>query len=105
MSLLTHIVPTAKLSQVIPDSHDYSTTGQESWWLDMSTPPFAEYPYTTIHSTKGVRVMIPASTLFDQSTISALLEHDPLVQDYRAFFALFDWSVVDDWQAQRSGRG
>src|SRR2546427_8291541 len=49
--------------------------------------------------------MIPSSHLFDQSTISALLEHDPLVQDYRAFFALFDWSVVDDWQAQHSARG
>ena len=24
-----------------------------------------------------------------------------MVQDYRAFFALFDWSTVDDWQAQR----
>jgi hypothetical protein len=49
--------------------------------------------------------MIPASDLFDQSTMAALLEHDPLVQDYRAFFALFEWSLVDDWQAQRSARG
>jgi hypothetical protein len=32
--------------------------------------------------------MIPASHLFDQSTMAALLEHDPVVQDYRAFFAL-----------------
>jgi hypothetical protein len=46
--------------------------------------------------------MIPSSHLFDQSTITALLEHDPLVQEYRA---LFDWSVVDDWQAQHSARG
>ena len=30
--------------------------------------------------------MIPASSLFDQSTMPALLEHDPIVQDYRAFF-------------------
>jgi len=46
--------------------------------------------------------MIPSSALFDQSTIAALLDHDPLVADYRAFFSLLDWSVVDDFQAQRS---
>jgi Transposase DDE domain len=49
--------------------------------------------------------MIPSSDLFDQSMISALLDHDPLIAEYRAFFSLFDWSVVDDWQAQRSVRG
>ncbi len=49
--------------------------------------------------------MIPTSDLFDQSTLAALLEHDPLVQDYRAFFALLDWSLVEQWQAQRSSRG
>lgn len=49
--------------------------------------------------------MIPTSSLFDQSTMTALLEHDPLVQDYRAFFALLDWSLVEHWQAQRSSRG
>src|SRR5258706_2183921 len=49
--------------------------------------------------------MIPASHLFDQSTMAALLEHDPLVQDYRAFFALLDWSLVEQWQNQRSPRG
>ncbi len=49
--------------------------------------------------------MIPVSDLFDQSTLAALLEHDPLVQDYRAFFALFEWSLVEDWQAHRSSRG
>ncbi len=46
--------------------------------------------------------MIPSSDRFDQSTLATLLEVDPLVADYRAFFACFDWSVVDDWQAQRS---
>ncbi len=46
--------------------------------------------------------MIPSSHLFDQTTMAALLEHDPLVADYRAFFALYDWSVVERWQAQRS---
>ena len=49
--------------------------------------------------------MIPTSDLFDQSTMVALLDHDPLVQDYRAFFALLDWSVVERWQQQRSSRG
>lgn len=49
--------------------------------------------------------MIPSSVVFDQSTLAALVEHDPLIQDYRAFFALFDWSVVERWEAARSGRG
>jgi hypothetical protein len=49
--------------------------------------------------------MIPASNLFDQSVLTALLEHDPLVADYRAFFSLLDWSVVQRWEAQRSGLG
>jgi len=49
--------------------------------------------------------MIPASDLFNQSTMAALLDHDPLVADYRAFFSLLDWSVVERWQAQRSALG
>jgi hypothetical protein len=49
--------------------------------------------------------MIPASDLFDQSTMAALLAHDPVVQDYRAFFALLDWSLVEQWQQPRSARG
>ena len=49
--------------------------------------------------------MIPASRVFDQSTLAALLEYDPLVADYRAFFASLDWSLVDSWQARRSTRG
>ncbi len=49
--------------------------------------------------------MIPASHLFDQSTMAVLLEHDPVVQDYRAFFASLDWSLVEQWQNQRSARG
>jgi hypothetical protein len=49
--------------------------------------------------------MIPASACFDQSTMTALLAHDPLIQDYRAFFALLDWSVVERWEAERSPRG
>ncbi|MBE3559898.1 MAG: hypothetical protein IMW89_11825 [Ktedonobacteraceae bacterium] len=46
--------------------------------------------------------MIPSSHRFDQSTMASLLDADPVVADYRAFFSLFDWSVVDRWQAQRS---
>src|SRR6266571_334238 len=57
---------------------------------------------TPFHSHKGVVVMIPTSHRFDQPTMATLLEVDPLVADYRAFFALFDWSVVERWQAQRS---
>ncbi len=34
-----------------------------------------------------------------------MLHHDPLVQRYRTFFSLFDWSVVDAWQQRRSSRG
>lgn len=41
-------------------------------------------------------MILPESTTFDQSTMRKLLEHDPLVQRYRAFFALFDWSVVPE---------
>ena len=50
-------------------------------------------------------MMIPNSVLFDQSTIATLLDHDPMVADYRAFFALLDWSLVEHWETQRSSRG
>ena len=46
--------------------------------------------------------MIPSSHLFDQSTLITLLSLDPLVADYRAFFAELDWSVVQRWQAHHS---
>jgi hypothetical protein len=49
--------------------------------------------------------MIPTSHLFDQSTMTALLDHDPVVADYRTFFSFLDWSVVDQWKAQKSRRG
>jgi hypothetical protein len=49
--------------------------------------------------------MIPTSGVFDQSTMMNLLDHDPVVCDYRAFFSLFDWSLVDQWQERRSPRG
>lgn len=49
--------------------------------------------------------MIPSSTRFDQSVIQHMLDVDPLVQDYRRFFADLDWSLVERWQAARSTRG
>jgi hypothetical protein len=49
--------------------------------------------------------MIPASTHFDQSTLARLLDLDPVVLDARAFFSLFDWSLVEQWQARQSQRG
>src|SRR6266516_352805 len=49
--------------------------------------------------------MVPSSALFDQSVLQQLLDVDPVVLDYRTFFASLDWSLVDQWQAQRSVRG
>jgi len=49
--------------------------------------------------------MIPSSVVFDQSTMTHLLEYDPVVADYRALFCLLDWSLVEQWQEQRSARG
>lgn len=40
--------------------------------------------------------MIPCSRVFDQRTMTLILEHDALVQRYRRFLALFDWSVVPE---------
>jgi hypothetical protein len=49
--------------------------------------------------------MIPSSVIFDQSTLARMLAYDPVVQDYQAFFALLDWPLVSQWQAQHSSRG
>ena len=49
--------------------------------------------------------MVPSSCLFDQSVLQHLLDVDPVVQDYRTFFAELDWSGVEHWQAARSSRG
>ena len=38
-------------------------------------------------------MIIPEPTTFDQRTMTLLMEHDPLVQGYRAFFALFSLRV------------
>ena len=49
--------------------------------------------------------MVPSSVLFDQSVLEQLLDVDPVVQDYRTFFADLDWSLVEGWQAVHSSRG
>ena len=49
--------------------------------------------------------MIPASDRFDQSTIATLLEHDPLVSDYRTFFSLLDWSLLQRCHQHSCARG
>lgn len=49
--------------------------------------------------------MIPASCVFDQPPIAAMLEHDDVVKDYRAFFSTLDWSIVERWERQQSLRG
>ena len=39
--------------------------------------------------------IIPISRQFDQPTLHNLIDADPVVQRYRALFALFDWSTSD----------
>lgn len=72
-------------------------------WFEKEDTPFqsiCQFPDTE----KEFCPMIPSSTLFDESVMSQLLACDPLVQDYRAFFAHFDWSVVAPYEAL-PGRG
>ena len=40
--------------------------------------------------------MLPYFRLFDQRTLSLLMEHDAIVQRYRALFALLDRQVLPD---------
>jgi hypothetical protein len=49
--------------------------------------------------------MIPASALFDQSMLTKLIEHDALVQRYRAFFSLFEWNVLPERDPSRDWPG
>lgn len=49
--------------------------------------------------------MIPTSSRLDQSALRALLDEDATVQRYRTFFACFDWSLVEQWDAGRTGPG
>jgi hypothetical protein len=73
--------------------------------LDKARTPCAEYSYHIHTLKKESHGLIPTSTLFDQSVIAAQIDHDPLIQDSRAFFALLDWLVVEQWEAERSSRG
>jgi hypothetical protein len=49
--------------------------------------------------------MIPESYLFDQSTITNIIDSDEVVKGYRSLFALFDWSIVEQWEAEHAGQG
>jgi hypothetical protein len=49
--------------------------------------------------------MIPNPPPLDQYTLACLREADPVVQHYRAFFALFDWCQIDHQDATRRKRG
>src|SRR5260370_7362884 len=49
--------------------------------------------------------MIPNPQPLDQYTLACLREADPVVQHYRAFFALLEWSTVDHQDATRHSRG
>lgn len=40
--------------------------------------------------------MLPYSHIFDQQTLTLLMEHDAIVQRYRALFALLEWQVLPD---------
>ncbi len=40
--------------------------------------------------------IIPYSHVFDQRTMTDMLDYDALVQRYRTFFSLFDWRVVPE---------
>src|SRR5260370_25614222 len=40
--------------------------------------------------------MLPYSRLFDQRTLSLLMEHDAIVQRYRSLFAFIEWQVLSD---------
>ena len=49
--------------------------------------------------------MIPVSLPADQSPLAFALSTDKVVKRYRAFFSLFDWSIVEQWEKRRSSRG
>src|SRR5712692_4952536 len=48
--------------------------------------------------------MIPVLAPFDQSTLQRMRNADPVVQRYRAHFALFDWRGIDPPQQRGPGR-
>jgi hypothetical protein len=73
--------------------------------LDKKGTPFATYSYPHSHSQKEFPALRPTSHLFDQSVIAAQIDHDPFIQDYRAFFALLDCSGIEQWEAEHASRG
>ncbi|HMN28652.1 MAG TPA: hypothetical protein PKE45_10930, partial [Caldilineaceae bacterium] len=40
--------------------------------------------------------MITSGAVFEQAVIEQMLTYDPVVQEYRAFFGLFDWDAVPE---------
>jgi hypothetical protein len=49
--------------------------------------------------------MIPVSSGLDQHELAAKLERDPVVQRYRSFFALLDWTQVPERECNRPWPG
>src|SRR4051794_11594265 len=49
--------------------------------------------------------MIAASAALDQQALALMREHDPVVQRYRAFFALLDWSQIPERDETRQWPG
>ena len=49
--------------------------------------------------------MIAEPPSLDQYTLTCLREADPVVQHYRAFFALLNWNEIDQQDATRHQRG
>lgn len=50
-------------------------------------------------------MMISSSPVLDQQTLDSLRDYDPLVQRYRAFFALFDWGLLPERDSSRAWPG
>jgi hypothetical protein len=48
--------------------------------------------------------IIPVVQRFDQSTLQQMRDADPIVQRYRARFALFDWSAIDPVRKRGPGK-
>ncbi len=49
--------------------------------------------------------MIAACAAWDQGTLAVLLDHDPVVRRYRAFFAHLDWAAIPERGAPRPRPG
>jgi len=49
--------------------------------------------------------MLPYSRLFDQHTLALLIDHDAIVQRYRALFALLECQALPDQEPDPSRPG